>query len=99
MIEVTRLSGEEPMEFQVVIRESTGETRHTVMLGAAHFARLSAAAPPECCIEAAFQFLLEREPREAILRRFDIDVISRYFPEFERELPRYLAAVSAGRDP
>ena len=27
------------------------------------------------CIEAAFQFLLDREPKESILRRFDVTVI------------------------
>jgi hypothetical protein len=41
-------------------------------------------------VRAAFAFLLDREPKEAILARFDVAVISRYFPEFERELPRYL---------
>jgi hypothetical protein len=46
---------------------------------------------PERCLEAAFRFLLDREPKESILSRFDVTVISRYFPEFERELPRYLA--------
>jgi len=46
---------------------------------------------PERCIEAAFQFLLDREPPESILQRFDIAVISNYFPEFERELPNYLS--------
>jgi hypothetical protein len=46
---------------------------------------------PERCVEAAFRFLLDREPKEAILRRFDVTVISRYLPEFEQELPRYLA--------
>jgi len=46
---------------------------------------------PERCIEAAFQFLLDREPKESILRRFDITVICRYFPEFEHELPSYLS--------
>ena len=45
----------------------------------------------ERCLEAAFQFLLDREPKESILGRFDVAVISRYFPEFERELPRYLS--------
>jgi hypothetical protein len=34
---------------------------------------------PERCIEAAFEFLLDREPEESILRRFDVTVISRYF--------------------
>ena len=42
--------------------------------------------------EAAFRFLLDREAKEQILAHFDITVISRYFPEFERELPRYLAS-------
>jgi hypothetical protein len=41
-------------------------------------------------VRAAFAFLLDREPKEAILARFDVAVIARYFPEFERELPRYL---------
>jgi hypothetical protein len=45
---------------------------------------------PERCLEAAFRFLLDREPKESILGRFDLTVISRYFPEFERELPHYL---------
>jgi hypothetical protein len=47
---------------------------------------------PERCLEAAFRFLLDRETKESILRRFDVTVISRYFPKFERELPRYLSA-------
>jgi len=45
--------------------------------------------PPERCLEAAFRFLLDRETKESILRRFDVTVISRYFPEFEREMPRW----------
>ena len=39
-----------------------------------------------------FRFLLDREPKEAILARFDISVIGRYFPEFGAELPAYLGA-------
>jgi hypothetical protein len=35
--------------------------------------------------------LLDREPKESILRRFDVTEISRYFPEVEREMPRYLS--------
>ena len=31
-------------------------------------------------------FLLEREPKESILRSFDLTVISRYFAEYEREM-------------
>ena len=36
----------------------------------------------------SFRFLLEREPKESILRSFDLTVISRYFSEYEREITR-----------
>ena len=36
-------------------------------------------------------FLIDREPKEAILAAFDIDVIRRYFPEFDDAFPGYLA--------
>ena len=29
---------------------------------------------PERCLEAAFRFMLDREPKESILRRFDVTV-------------------------
>jgi hypothetical protein len=41
-------------------------------------------------VAASFRFLLDREPRQSILGRFDLAVISRYFPEYEATLPRYL---------
>jgi hypothetical protein len=92
VIEVRRTSDGEPFEFEVVIREANGETRHQVTVGKAVLEKMAADRyTPEDCIKAAFRFLLDREPKESILRRFDLTVISRYFPEFERELPRYLA--------
>jgi hypothetical protein len=35
-------------------------------------------------VEASFEFMLEREPRESILREFDLPLIGRYFPEYPR---------------
>ena len=35
-------------------------------------------------VRGAFSFLLEREPKEAILQRFAMSDIERYFPEFGR---------------
>jgi hypothetical protein len=91
MIEVRRLGGDDPLEFEVLVRDGRGETRHEVTMSGAAAARLGAAGhTPEQCLEAAFRFLLDREPKESILRRFDVGVISRYFPEFERDLPSYL---------
>lgn len=42
---------------------------------------------PSRVVEAAFAFLLEREPPASILAKFDCSVIRRYFPEVDRELP------------
>ena len=47
--------------------------------------------PPEDLVREAFAFLLEREPKESILRSFDLQVIGRYFPEWEGEMRRRLA--------
>ena len=70
--------------FRVLVREGASETRHEVTVSDA------GGRDPATLVCAAFAFLLDREPKEAILARFDLSVIPRYFPEFERELPRYL---------
>jgi hypothetical protein len=94
MIEVKCTGEAEPLEFDVVVREGKGESRHRVTMARQTWQRLtSGKQAPERCVEAAFRFLLDREPKESILARFDVTVIARYFPEFERELPRYLAQV------
>jgi hypothetical protein len=92
LIEVRRTGEGGPLEFEVVVREGKGETRHDVTMAQETSDRLTVGKhTPERCLEAAFRFLLDREPKESILSRFDVTVISRYFPEFERELPRYLS--------
>ena len=37
-------------------------------------------------VKKSFEFLLQRESNTSILRRFDLSVIGRYFPEYEREI-------------
>jgi hypothetical protein len=93
MIDVQRTAAGDPLEFEVTVREGRGETRHRVTMARATCERLTGGQhTPERCLEAAFRFLLDREPKESIFGRFDVTVISRYFPEFEQELPRYLAS-------
>ena len=92
MIQIQRIKDGDPLEFDVVIREPNGESRHRVTMDGKTCQRLTGGRhSPEHCLEASFQFLLDREPKESILPRFDILVIARYFPEFERELPNYLS--------
>ncbi len=92
MILVRRTGEGDPLEFEVIVREGKGETCHEVTMSRETCERLTGGKhTPEDCLEAAFRFLLDREPKESILSRFDVTVISRYFPEFERELMRYLS--------
>jgi hypothetical protein len=78
---------DQPCEFQVIVKEGQGETRHRVTLQKADYERLSGnRADPERLVTESFRFLLEREPKESILRSFDLTVIGRYFPEYEREI-------------
>lgn len=90
MIDVTPTGDGDPMRFRVVLRDDEGATRHEVTMAQATHETLSPAHTPAEVVEAAFRFLLDREPKEAILGRFDVTDISRYFPEFHRELPAYL---------
>ncbi len=83
---------DDPNAFDVAVHEETGVTHHHVTVPEALRRRFAdGASMPEHLVEAAFRFLLDREPKEAILPRFDLGVIARYFPDFERELPNYLA--------
>lgn len=100
MITVTQTGHSDPFTFDVVIGDSGSETSHRVTLSRADCDRLTqGSCLPHQCVEAAFRFLLDREPKEAILPRFDVGVISRYFSEFEARLPGYIAAVTSGGAP
>ncbi|HEX6474658.1 MAG TPA: hypothetical protein VF114_06195, partial [Candidatus Limnocylindria bacterium] len=59
-------------------------THHEVELAAPELERLRPGEDdPEALVRTAFEFLLAREPRESILRRFELPVIGRYFPDWE----------------
>ena len=96
-IEVQRMDRDDtaddrhPYEFQVTVKEGRGETRHRVTLRQADYERLSGGgADPETLVTESFRFLLEREPKESILRSFALTVIGRYFPAYEREIAQRL---------
>jgi hypothetical protein len=66
-----------------------GGTRHDVRVARADLARLDpGVADPTELVRRSFAFLLEREPPSSILRSFDLPVIGRYFPEYERTIGR-----------
>ena len=81
-IEVDRV---EDLRFSIRVLEGESDTTHDVTLTDEDLARLGAAYDsPEDFLRACFDFLLAREPKESILRSFDVSAIGRYFPEFER---------------
>lgn len=90
-IEIRALDGGDPLRFAVILRDEGSETRHEVSLSKRTLRELGGeGADARACVEAAFRFLLDHEPKENILRRFDIPVIGSYFPDFAAEFPHYL---------
>ena len=82
---ITKLSDS---KYRVTIDERGSKTEHEVTVTAADVARYAPGATAEALLAASFEFLLEREPKESILRRFDLPVIERYFPEYPRVMLR-----------
>ncbi len=80
-ISVSKLS---ETKFEVSVQGRT-PTTHTVTVAPEYAAKLTGeSVSTEVLVQSSFEFLLEREPNTSILRSFDLPVIARYFPEYER---------------
>lgn len=76
--------------FKVTVSNGTS-TVHNVNLTNDYYTHLSLTnINPDELVEGSFKFLLEREPKEMILRTFDLQIISRYFPEYEKKISEYV---------
>ena len=82
MINVRHLGGD---EWEVAVQGAV-TTHHRVRVTKADLARLAEGRAPEQLLQESFHFLLEREPNTSILTSFDLPLISRYFPEYDREI-------------
>jgi len=72
------------------VGEDPGATRHEVGVSAEVLERLRpGAGDPTELVRDSFSFLLAREPRESVLRSFELEVMGRYFPEWEAEVRRH----------
>jgi hypothetical protein len=72
--------------YQVTV-EGASTTVHSVTVAPEYLQKLTGGhASAETLIEKSFEFLLERESNASILRTFDLLVIQRYFPEYERTI-------------
>jgi len=73
--------------FHVTVEEKDSTSEHTVNLEDTYYQKLTdGKISKEKLIRKSFDFLLEREPKEAILSEFDLKIINHYFPEYEKEI-------------
>jgi len=88
----TQVERQEEGVYRVCVREADTSTTHVVSVRPDYFQKLTrSGVTTEELIRRSFEFLLEHEPKEAILAEFDLAVIQRYFPDYEQEIRRRLA--------
>jgi hypothetical protein len=87
-IDVERIDGD---TFRVTVREGGGETSHRVTATPEVVSGYAGEVDAERLVEASFRFLLEREPKEAILGSFALPVIERYFGDYPKVIRSYLS--------
>ena len=82
-----RVERKDQNEFLVVVTERGSSTKHIVALDEDYYQKLTKGRiSKEQLIEKSFRFLLARESKESIMRRFNLRVIKRYFPEYESKI-------------
>ncbi|MBI3115243.1 MAG: hypothetical protein HYZ09_01970 [Candidatus Kerfeldbacteria bacterium] len=70
--------------FNVDVYLGDDVTHHTVTLNRADYQRLSSGQEdPDVLVRRSFEFLLQRETADKILRSFNLTDISQHFPDFE----------------
>ncbi|HUF07667.1 MAG TPA: hypothetical protein VMP86_09865 [Candidatus Binatia bacterium] len=75
----------------VTVGDDPGATSHDVSVDRDTLDDLAPGATPEELVRASFAFLLEREPREAIMRSFELPIIGRFFADYRDEVRRRLS--------
>lgn len=72
--------------YRVTVNEDGDMTTHVVAVWPSDIAHYAPSATPEELLEASFEFLLERGPKESIPTRFELPVIEREFPEYPQAM-------------
>jgi len=74
-------------KYLVTVAEGSSQTKHNITLAESYYQKLTGGKiTKEELIKKSFEFLLERESKESILSSFDLPLINRYFPEYERTI-------------
>ena len=77
-------------KFEVTLNKDL-TTKHTVVLLDKYYESLTNKKISKIkLLEYSFNFLLDRESNTAILPFFELETISKYFPEYEHEIKKNL---------
>jgi hypothetical protein len=80
----------------VRVSDDAGASEHEVRVDRQALQSLAPqGTEPEDLVRRSFEFLLEHEPRGAIMRRFELPIISRFFADYEDEIRRRMLTSSA----
>ena len=77
--------------FEVTVEGRTVTTHQVTVTPDVYKDLTQGAVSIEKLIEKSFEFLLQREPNTSILRSFDLPIIGRYFPEYEKTIRSMLS--------
>ena len=72
----------------VTVGADPDATHHDVGVDRATLDDLAPGGEPDDLVRASFDFLLEREPRESIMRTFELPIIGRFFADYADEIRR-----------
>ena len=77
------------IEFRVIVEEDGSSTTHVVTVDDVYHRQLTGGKlSKQELVKKSFEFLLARESKESILRRFHLKEISRYFTDYEKQFSR-----------
>jgi hypothetical protein len=80
--------------YEVTVTEGASTSGHDVGAPTEELADFGLeGCDPRAVVEESFRFLLEREPKESIMGRFDLSTIARFFPSYPDEIRRRMTGV------
>ena len=74
----------------VVVGDDASATEHDVQVDRTTLDDLAPGATPDELVRESFVYLLEREPRESIMRAFELPIIARFFADYPGQISRRL---------
>ncbi len=77
-------------KFEITVKKEL-ITKHIVLLtDEYHDILIKKKISKKKLLEYSFKFLLDREPNTSILSSFKLNIIPKYFPEYENEIKKFL---------